>query len=353
MNNQQPQEEVLEKVVVKREKTTDLRIDDKWKFNSKFESTVALPNELFDHLLELEDKKILKNKHAHVAYGYMFLQTWLYRYAKYSQYTPTVADIKQLLGFKADEKRINYIIKKDGVLDNEGLTETTQDFPVIVMWDYDDMTGQRNNFPTIDTMTDLYPVTYELKDMLKTHGIQRQTICKKPLHLYEREDGEEGTLKRSDFTTQIDIRAFDFCMEHVKELGLTGFFLYAYIVHMDGVFSSGFDASAERLAKELCMDKKTIIKYRNALRAYNMIELKHNNAVFNPDDVMLAPTNIPNEWWQFTDVKGDYLKFNSMEQKAHAWNHPEEYESVRRKFKKDTDEIKINGITINQKDLPF
>ncbi|MGG2111063.1 hypothetical protein ABFY60_11165 [Lysinibacillus pakistanensis] len=360
MTNQQPQMEaltelvsVLRKVSKKkpRNKTANVRIDDKWKYNSKFETVVAIPNELFDHLLDLEDNKVLKNSHSHVAFAYMFLQTWLYRYAKYDQYVPTVADIKQLLAFTADEKRINYIIKKDGVLDKEGITETTQDFPVLVTWE--DKIGLKNDFPTIETLTDIFPEHMEFKDMLKERKISGKLTCKKPLYLYEREDMEEGILKCADRTTQIDIRAFDFCMEHVEDLGLTGFFLYSYIVYMDGIFENGFDASIERLSKELMMSKNTITKYRDALRAYGMIELKHNNAYFNSNDTMLAPTNIPNEWWRFKDEKGDYLKFGSPEQKAHAWNNPMEYESERRKFTKNVDEIKTNGIAITELDLPF
>lgn len=323
-----------------------LTIDKLWHNNYKYERNVIMPNEVFDILLYEIDEKALKSVHIPYMYGYLFLQTWLWRYAKYDQRVPTQEQLREILGKNSNDRRMNYITGKGGLLDESELTETTRDFSVFVKFEQS-YTGEKEKFPTILTVSEMYK-----KDAKYFYeNVNNNTTAKKPLFMYEREEFIEGTLYSVERTHIIDIRVFDFCMKH-DDLGLTAFFMWCYIKHKNDIYG-GYDASEDRLSKELVMSKKTVQKYRNALRSHNMLNLQHNMAIWKPDVEMLAPTNLTNDFKSFSNDKVEYLKFMSKEQREHAQKYPNAYESNKRELEKNINEIKEGNITINELDLPF
>lgn len=102
------------------------------------ESKIFMPNEIFDDL----KGAIPDSPHIAFAYSYTYLAAWLYRYSKHISPTEGFIDnvkMKQILGYNENYKKLDYLIKKNGLLDQLGYTETVKDFPT--SWTYDEMEG--------------------------------------------------------------------------------------------------------------------------------------------------------------------------------------------------------------------
>jgi hypothetical protein len=126
---------------------------------NKHESKLFMPNEIFTDLLnrlksnnknENQEPKskefvVLKNgkqrksrgvstdissNHIAASYSYIYLVTWLYRYAKYGIKHYNVSELKQILGYSPKSKELDFLIKKNGLLDQIGYLETVKDFPI-------------------------------------------------------------------------------------------------------------------------------------------------------------------------------------------------------------------------------
>lgn len=115
----------------------------------QYNLSVAMPNELFPQLLQMKEDKELKPVHIGFAYSYIYLQTYMYRYSTYDRYVPSVEEIKELFGFNANEQRVNYIIKKNGLLEQKDILTTTNEFPVINEMVFDEFD---NRVPKITTI---------------------------------------------------------------------------------------------------------------------------------------------------------------------------------------------------------
>ena len=103
--------------------------------NAEKQNDVRVPNEIFDDLVSCELLKVEKNhgraNHMAFAFSYFYLITYLYRECKFDYIRPlSTKDLKRMLGYGETNKRLDYIIKKGGVLDQMGYTETTFDYPV-------------------------------------------------------------------------------------------------------------------------------------------------------------------------------------------------------------------------------
>lgn len=75
-----------------------------------YESKLYMPNEIFADL-----KANIKNTpHIAFAYSYIYLVTWMYRYTKHivGQEVISNSTIKEILGYSAVTRTINYLIKK-------------------------------------------------------------------------------------------------------------------------------------------------------------------------------------------------------------------------------------------------
>lgn len=315
-----------------------MKINEKFTINYEKESKLALPNELYSTMLEWKKEKKIKANQIPFVWSYLYLQTYLYRYAKYNEYVPSTSEIKQMLGYGAGSSSIEYIIKKDGVLDNEGWTESTDDFPVRVMWEDED--GDKTDRPIIITLKEESKGFHEsldgdieaIKKLIgaesyeahwkKIKNVNNKQKIKYPVFAFQRDLNPEyidfdGTFYESANTTIIDIRVFEFCMSH-EDLGCTGFYLYCYLKHKNDLHKGGYDASHKRLADELGLSAKTIQTYRDALRSHNMMLLKHNMDYYHPQmkkEDKKVSTNITYGFEQFKDDPIEYIKFNDKEKR--------------------------------------
>lgn len=170
--------------------------------------------ELFDDLLV--KGKLKGNRHKTFAFAYYWLVSYLWKYSKYGYREITTQDIKRILGVSEVEKRMDYIIKKRGLLDSVGLTETTRDFPINTT--FKELEGIK-----VTTLSDLDDGLAQ--EFLGKHS--GRYVCKKPLLQYER-NGKVGLMYSRDDVFTISIFEFTRCVL-CPEIGFDGFYIYAYL----------------------------------------------------------------------------------------------------------------------------
>jgi hypothetical protein len=236
-----------------------------FQFDEK-ESKVFMPNEIFD---DLKGAVTRNSSHLTFSYSYIYLITWFYRYAKYISVTDGFIDngkIKEILGYSKDYKPLDYLIKKNGLLDQLGYTSTAKDFPT--SWSIEDGYLGFNMYS-------------EFKEFLSHLNLSRKFTIKLPVKAIHRYDNEvlDGTYYQIENTHCIPFEVFMFCMANDK-LGVTGFYLYSYIKRMNDMFPEGWDVAIGKLAKVTAIPTSTLERYMDELRRYNMLTVTYNQEVF-------------------------------------------------------------------------
>lgn len=228
------------------------------------EDNMFIPNEIFEDL----PKHIKKSVHIPFVYSYYYLITYLYRYAKYDEYLYTNEDIKEILGYSRGTKPLDYLIKRNGLLDEIGYTSYDKDFPI--GWKYtseeDELTfSMWSEFKGDYGMTK-YP------NMSRKYSIK---VPEKALYRYIHEDGtyDEGTFFDPDNTHKILPQVFLFCMS-MDDIGCNGFYVYSYLKHKNDLFKEGFDISIQKLSEITTLSVRTINRIMDALKKHNLIRFK-------------------------------------------------------------------------------
>src|SRR5699024_7031819 len=259
-----------------------------------------MPNEIFKDL----QANIETSTHIAFAYSYYYLISWLYRNVKYGE--PLSIEIntktlKKLLGYNQNYKPINYIIKKNGVLDQLNYTKNDWNFPI--EWYSEDNKPEFIKFSDTDE--------YMNNETYKNRRIDYE--IKYPIKHFFRntEDTEKtGVFYDVSNTHLVQFEVFMQCMAS-KELGVLGFYLYSFLKYKNQQHKEGYDASKARLAKETGISERAITKYLSALRSYNMINVIHNQEYFilgsNPQDFKASTIKV-NEREKFTRHPIDYKK---------------------------------------------
>jgi hypothetical protein len=294
----------------------------------ELESNVFMPNEIFDdlhkkfkelfpseesdvnnfvHIVDKNGKKRKKrpdkntgviSSHIAFSYSYYYFITWLYRYSTYDKLDITTNGIKKSLGYSPTTKTIDFIIKKNGVMDDLGYTLTTTNYPV--MWDIDE-----NGDLEFTYLQQLDPMDIDRYQKIKGRNYKVKHPIK---HFHRSKESEEDDLEDGVFfdvqnTHLVEFEVFLFCMGK-KELGCIAFYLYCYLMRMNGHFGGGYDVSLPNLAKETVIKERTLDKYLTLLKKYRMISFKHNQQYFVPglgSDKRKANTYITNPYTAFSD----------------------------------------------------
>lgn len=250
-------------------------IQKKVAFKGDYDENLALPNELFKKLVDLVKEGKLKSSHIGFTYSYIYLQTYMYRYAKYGYSVPTAAEIKAILGYSESNKQVDYIIKKNGLLEQEGILLTTNDFPTVVQYD------EEEKF-VISTIGQL---DYA-KEFREAKGLTKNQYCKYPVFGYHSTyegylDGEsyDGTFFYSERTHIIEFKAFAFCMAN-EAIGVNGFYLYCYIKHKNDTYRDDYKVTAKRLSQETTFSERSIKRYLDGLRSYRVVDTTHEQEFF-------------------------------------------------------------------------
>lgn len=284
------------------------------------QSTLMVSNQYFTILKQLNDEGKLKSTHIPFTYAYIYYMTYIFRYTKYDYHVPKVSDMKDLLGYHADDKRLNYIIKDSGLLDNENILKPIYDFPVVHI--FDKYAEDLIEF-TFMSEFDSYTVD-EWKKYLKVNN--KQSSKYPVLGFYgdkdEYEDiifhDEGGTFFDFYNVTNIPFGVFSYCMAN-EDIGVTGFYLYSFLQYKNNIFSD-YRATYQTIGKEIGLSAKTIQRYMESMRSFNLIETIHNMEYFSTGinkDNRLASTHKVNPFDHFTNEQIEFEKLKMVTKGEH------------------------------------
>lgn len=235
-------------------------------------SYVQIPNGLYLDLVE----NIESTQQVAFAYSYLVLSAFLYKYSHYVDYDNKTyiqnKDFKQILGYGANTKSIDCILRKGSILDEIGLTALTNDYPVSSYY-LDEKINKVNaiEFTMRQEIKDIENITNDIiKDIVKNKNYK----IKKPLFLFQYKD-DIGTLYDYDRTHRIELKEF---MEIIynRDLGTIGLYLYAYIKSKCfGWKNNRKDIRLHTIMHESGMCKNTLYDYLDKLKQKQYIEVEH------------------------------------------------------------------------------
>lgn len=224
---------------------------------------IYLNNSIFEDIRSMS----LKNgNHMAFTYAYYGVISYLYRYCLWIEDKPiTQADIKDMIGYNRTYKPIDYIVKKNGILDSYGYTETTRDIPV--KWWLDDDNDVMFNY--VSDYNDEYikdvfkiPSRYTIKYPIKAFHIDNESY----------KDGDvNGTFYILDNTHSFDVNVMKKFLNN-KQLGLNAFYLYQYLKMKCGQFDVYSD-TLDNISSKLGLSERTIKEYSYKLEELGVISI--------------------------------------------------------------------------------
>ncbi|PFW91329.1 hypothetical protein COL32_08905 [Bacillus pseudomycoides] len=241
---------------------------------------VFLLNSLFETLSKEESLTKTGERtttHVDVAYSYLYLITWLYRNAKYgvmSDQNTDVGTLKELIGFTSKEKRINYIIKKNGILDQLGLTKTIPYKEAPYSYTIDD-----------DNVIDFETIT---QAGIKVEN-NRKTIKEPIFGLYD-SDGEYGygtffggvDSDNISKTHNIDFKIFIKCMTN-KNLGTDAFYIYSFLKSKCDVAGGTIEIAHDTIMKQTGITRGKMNIALDGLKKHGLIKCFPATYVINSE----------------------------------------------------------------------
>lgn len=316
--------------------------------NAYDEDNIYMPNEIFNDLIGTlsnkdENGKLKYNNSKHIAftYSYYYLTAWLYRYTKYCNVLIDKKVINQILGYGANYRDADYIIKKNGVLDQLHYTKTTTEYPAFSVMDED-------NNPVFTYYHEVSPEEskyYHVKP-------SKNNKIKLPLKHFHRskdsfEDGyEDGLFFEIENSHYVPFEVFMFCMSN-KKLGCMGFYIYSFLKCKNQHFKNGYDVSLKNFEIETGINRRTLCQYIDALRKHNMIQVQYNQEYFC---LILEPQNrkantyIVNSPSKFSETPLPYEKMKVLKK--------DDYKKILDKKAEDMDLIR-EPIDIPLDQLPY
>lgn len=183
--------------------------------------TIAMPNEIFSELKEWSDLGELKSiQHQEFTYAYYWLLAYLWRFSSYAKRKIGQAEIKSLLGYNSTDKRLNYIMKKKGLMNKSGYCLATKSYPVASSVD-------ANGSIFFNMLHDL---DEEDRKHL-SHNDSNNFFVQSPLkHIGDSK--VKGVFWDNSDTHLINISVFKVCMSDSK-LSCAGFYLYGLLNHIN------------------------------------------------------------------------------------------------------------------------
>lgn len=244
------------------------------------ESFLLMPNEVIPMIVKCEqiESKQEKAKAISFAYTYLFISTWMYRYAKYgvvNMEIQSVKGLKRLAGISETTKTLDFIIKKNGMLDQLGLTETIPYKEAPIKWGLDE-----NNNPVFEYFKSLDKEVIALIE--KDFSLKRRQLKKPLLATNQRKEtlyknAIDGTFfDGKDYTHNVDILTLFKCLSE-DDLGVVGFYLHCFL--NSRIMEKSVQISIFTIAKESGLSEKTVVRYLKALRQYGLIEVKVENFI--------------------------------------------------------------------------
>lgn len=201
---------------------------------------VYIPNEIFD---DFNKNEHISAKNVAFLYTYYCLITYLYRYRKYLNGTFINNDvIKEIMGYSKDYKKVDSLIKKGGVLDLSGYTESTRNIPVDVK--------------RVEDWIEFILYSDLDKEMKQHCQLPKNYYVKKPVKGFIRWEGELGTFYDISNTHLFDINLYIEMMD--QGIDTTGFYIYQYIKHKNDMYKEGYNIGSKQFEKEIKVSARSI-----------------------------------------------------------------------------------------------
>ncbi|AEN89210.1 hypothetical protein BMWSH_2328 [Priestia megaterium WSH-002] len=237
-----------------------------------------MPNEVIGMLVKDEELNKKKAPHVAFAYTYLYIITWLYRYAKYGVMSfeeITKPAILKIMGVAETSSEYNYIIKRGGVLDRLGLTATLSytEAP-ISWWTYKE---DKHGFPEFTYFNDLEETSRQIilnGQTTKHRQIKEPLLAtgfRNPFNEEGCEEDYNGTFydEGKQYTHQIGFDVFIECMTN-EDLGINAFYLYAFLRSRYGA-NTDVSIALETISEESGLKPTTRDTALKMLKAYHLI----------------------------------------------------------------------------------
>lgn len=246
------------------------------------ESSVQIPNEIFPLLANGIRNKSGKSNVQQVSFAYSYIAhiSLLYKYSFFVDFENESyvqnGDIKEWLGYSRTTKTINRVIKKDGILDSLGVTETEKDYPLF----FNTTNEKINDIPVKDFYYILDPESKELNSYLvnqaKVIVQNRNYEIKKPIFLFNPTgDREYGTMYDYSNTHSFTAKEALYFFTH-PVFNAIDFSIYNYVKSKaKGMKGNRREISLRRITEELGLDEKTLYAHLKALKASGVISVQH------------------------------------------------------------------------------
>lgn len=238
---------------------------------------VQIPNGIFRNLsTNIKNKNGSTNvQQSSFAYAYLVCVAFLYKYAHFVDVDNGTylqnTDIKQVLGYSKLTKSIDGIIKKNGILEEIGLIQSTKDYPVSVNYINDDIGNVRvRDFVTINMVDESFPNYEEIKSIVKNRNYE----IREPRFLFEY-DGDIGTLYDYSNTHRITIKEF---MEIIYSDNYDNidFMLYGYFKSRCYNYKDNTRSiPLLRIISEIGIGKDAFYKHLEIIKEYELVEVEH------------------------------------------------------------------------------
>jgi hypothetical protein len=225
-------------------------------WNKQKDLNPNLPNEIFK---DLTNSDIKSYRHRAFAYSFYYLCNSLYLNAKFGVIPLTDLYSLQLIEFLyGDRKPINYITKRNGVLDQIGYTTSENDFPIVC--DVED--GFLVDFTMYSDLT---------KHQRDQIDVPSNFICKRPVKAFYRHKDDlhrSGTFFQVENTHCIDFTIFARCLSSSK-YGFESFYLYSFLFAFENFINSKANVFKSYIALSLSISPKTLNRILS-----NLVKLK-------------------------------------------------------------------------------
>lgn len=227
----------------------------------RLERSIAMPNEILQDMKDWYQSGDIKSiRHQEFVYSYYWLLTYLWRYALYPEQKITQSDIKRILGYNPNEKRLNYVMKRGGLLDSKEYTTSTKDFPI--SWKL-----RKGESLSFDMLYDINPI--DRKFLLK-HESPNYFVKSPVKHMGN--STEDGIFWNSSNTHIINGEVLTTCMDN-ENLGCAGFYLYGVLVFIsDKAQSDSFLCSNKTLLTYTRWNRNKLQRVTNELVNIGLIE---------------------------------------------------------------------------------
>jgi predicted DNA-binding transcriptional regulator len=242
---------------------------------------VQIPNGVFK---DLSSHLITKNKtniqQVSFAYAYLVVIAFLYKYAHFVDIDNGTyiqnADIKQLLGYSRTTKTVDGIIKKNGILDMIGLTETIRNYPILFM---QNPTETVNDIPLRE-----YVYIKDIDDTDVNYSTIRKIVkngnyeTKEPTFLFVYKE-ESGTLYDYSNTHKVTIKEL---MSFMYSEGLNNidFLLYCYFKSKCKGYKGDMRAiSLNHIQNDLGIGRDAFYGHLDVLKSNGLIDVIHKGWV--------------------------------------------------------------------------